>query len=141
MRRLPAGAGAKKKNCWEFKNCGREPGGANVNDSGVCPAATEKRLIGVHEGRNGGRACWVVAGTYCKGQIQGTFAQKAKNCSACDFYHHVKIEEGSRFVPLTSLLTKLNGKGPRAAVTAPSGIDLNLGRDNGDSQDAEFEKF
>jgi PAS domain S-box-containing protein len=141
MRRLLPGAGARKKNCWEFKNCGREPNGAHVNDSGVCPAATEKRLTGIHEGKNGGRACWVVAGTYCKGQIQGTFAQKAKNCSSCDFYHHVKIEESSRFATLTSLLLKLNGKGSRAAASVFSGVDLNLDRDDGDSKDAEFEKF
>lgn len=51
----------KKINCWEFKKCGRESGGAHAYDFGVCPAATEKRLNGTHGGKNAGRACWVVA--------------------------------------------------------------------------------
>jgi hypothetical protein len=141
MRRLLPGAGARKKNCWEFKNCGREPNGVHVNDSGVCPAATEKKLTGMHEGKNGGRACWVVAGTFCKGQIQGTFAQKAKNCSNCDFFHYVKNEEGGRFAPLTTLLVKLNGERSKMSAPVSSGIALNLDRDNGEPRDAEFEEF
>ena len=47
-----------KKNCWEIKNCGREPSGNKVEELGVCPAATEVRLNAVHEGTNAGRACW-----------------------------------------------------------------------------------
>jgi len=31
----------KKKNCWEFMKCGREPGGVNAIELGVCRAATE----------------------------------------------------------------------------------------------------
>lgn len=38
--------GKKKLNCWEFKKCGRELGGAHVHDLGVCPATEEKRLDG-----------------------------------------------------------------------------------------------
>jgi sigma-B regulation protein RsbU (phosphoserine phosphatase) len=40
-----------------------------------------------------------VAGTFCKGQIQGTFAQKFKNCSQCEFYNQVMLEEGELFDP------------------------------------------
>ncbi len=64
------------------KNCGREPGGQKTNVQGICPASTEKRLHGVHGGTNGGRACWVISGTMCDGDIQGTFANKYSNCSA-----------------------------------------------------------
>ncbi len=87
----------KKQNCWEFKKCGRELKGARVQELGICPAAQEARLDGVHGGVHGGRSCWIVAGTYCKGQIQGTFAQKYQNCVLCDFYKSVKIEEGYDF--------------------------------------------
>ena len=47
-------------NCWEYWGCGRESGGVNAIEEGVCPAARETRLDGVHGGRNGGRACWAV---------------------------------------------------------------------------------
>jgi hypothetical protein len=50
----------KKSNCWEVIRCGREPGGANENNLGVCPVSTEARLDGVNHGKNGGRACWGV---------------------------------------------------------------------------------
>ncbi|HWR58880.1 MAG TPA: hypothetical protein VN328_08335 [Thermodesulfovibrionales bacterium] len=82
-----------KKNCWEFKSCGREPGGKSTKELGVCPATTDKRLHGIHDGRNAGRACWVIAGTMCGGKIQGTFAQKYENCGSCDFYQTVRAEE------------------------------------------------
>lgn len=96
-----------KKNCWEFKKCGREPGGSNVIDLGVCPATVEERLDGTHGGKNAGRACWVVAGTFCKGEVQGTFALKYKDCERCDFYQAVRREEGRGFVFSYILLKKL----------------------------------
>ena len=95
-----------KRNCWEFEKCGREPGGER-SDNGVCPAATETKLNGVHEGRNAGRACWVVAGTLCGGEIQGTFAKKYKNCEQCSFYQVVQDEEGPRYRLAVALLEKL----------------------------------
>jgi hypothetical protein len=47
-----------KQNCWEFKNCGRESGGAKVDELGICPAKNKKRTDGVYSGKNGGRSCW-----------------------------------------------------------------------------------
>jgi len=76
----------EKINCWEFKKCGRQPGGSCERDLGLCPATVESRLDGVHEGKNAGRACWVVSGTLCKGEVLGTFAKKYKNCELCDFF-------------------------------------------------------
>lgn len=86
-----------KLNCWEAKTCGREIGGSKTSELGVCPTAMESRLNGIHEGKFGGRACWVVGGTLCGGKEQGTFAQKYHNCEKCDFYLHVKKEEGPKF--------------------------------------------
>jgi len=82
-----------KLNCWEFKNCGREPNGVNVKEFGVCAAAKEIRVNGVNSGKNGGRSCWAISGTLCDGEIQGTFAMKVSNCSVCDFYKVVSSEE------------------------------------------------
>jgi hypothetical protein len=59
--------------------------------SGVCPAATDSQYDGLHGGTNAGRACWLVAGTMCKGEVQGTFAHKYKDCAICDFYCMMEI--------------------------------------------------
>jgi hypothetical protein len=96
-----------KLNCWEFKKCERQPDGEKVGDLGVCPATTEERLDGVHGGKNGGRACWVVAGSMCGGKLQGTFANKYENCKVCDFYKVVKEEEGKDYQMSIVLLSKL----------------------------------
>ena len=89
-----------KKNCWEFKNCGRQPGGHKVAELGVCPTALAETYTGVNQGQNGGRYCWAVAGTFCKGEIQGTFAKKLGSCLACPFYLQVEQEEERFFVLL-----------------------------------------
>ena len=97
-----------KKNCWEVKKCGREPGGKNAVEHGVCPAATYERLDGIHRGKNAGRVCWIIAGTMCEGNIQGTFANKLKDCRTCDFYQCVKEEEGELFLVSLDLVNRLS---------------------------------
>ncbi len=82
-----------KTNCWEFKKCGRQPGGSKAAELGICPASTDKSLSGIHDGKNAGRACWVVAGTFCGGKPQGTAAQKEHTCFMCDFFQLVRHEE------------------------------------------------
>ncbi len=62
-------------NCWEFKHCGREAGGAKVAQLGVCPAYPDR-----------GHDCAHIAGTLCGGAVQGTFAAKVANCIRCDFF-------------------------------------------------------
>ena len=97
----------ERMNCWEFKHCGRQPGGEHVNDMGLCPAADEKRLNGIHGGTNAGRSCWVVGGTFCKGEVQGSFAQKFRSCEVCDFYGSVKKEEFPNFQLSAVLLSRI----------------------------------
>ncbi len=82
-----------KLNCWEYKRCGRQPGGERAADLGICPVTTHTELSGIHGGSNAGRACWVVAGSLCGGRIQGAYAQKLHNCWRCDFMNAVKKEE------------------------------------------------
>ncbi len=84
-----------KVNCWEFKKCGRNPGGNRTKELGVCPVTTHNDLTGIHGGTNAGRACWVVAGSLCGGKVQGEYAQKLHNCWRCDFMNKVKQEEDS----------------------------------------------
>jgi hypothetical protein len=101
----------KKLNCWEVKKCGREPGGAAVDEHGPCPAAQETTLDGVHGGKNSGRTCWVLAGTFCAGGISGTSAKKIGSCRECDFFQLVQREEGADLVPTLSLVRRLNCAG------------------------------
>jgi len=89
--------GPRKKNCWEQMKCGREPGGEKVAELGTCPAAADGESNGINGGIAAGRFCWVVAGTLCKGEVQGTFAQKFKNCLVCPFFRRVEREEGRFF--------------------------------------------
>ncbi len=86
---------APKINCWEYKKCGREPGGTSIAELGVCPAAADVSFGGINSGKCGGRFCWAVAGTFCGGKPQGTYAQKRKSCLTCNFYHLVHAEEGT----------------------------------------------
>ncbi len=96
----------KKANCWEIKKCGRQLGGEHSFELGVCPAATEVMLDGVHGGYNAGRACWVVTGTMCDGEVQGSFQEKIKECSECPVYTLVRNEEGDTFETTVVLLEK-----------------------------------
>ncbi len=63
--------------CWEYMKCGRD------KDATIkCPAYPDF-----------GRICWVVAGTFCEGKVQGTFAQKYEDCKKCAFYQGIKSKE------------------------------------------------
>lgn len=86
-----------KQNCWEFKKCGRQPGGEKVKELGVCPASNDAANNKVNNGTNSGRVCWAIAGTLCGGKVQGSFADKQLSCMSCEFLKKVKAEEGDDF--------------------------------------------
>ncbi len=86
---------SKKQNCWQHHNCGREPSGANASELGVCPAAQDASFNAINDGINGGRICWAIAGTFCGGEVQGSFAEKRESCLECGFFKKVRNEEGS----------------------------------------------
>ena len=98
-----------KTNCWEYKKCGREPGGSNVEELGICPAAITEVVDSLNSGKNGGRCCWTITGTLCDKKVQGSFTSKLSNCMRCEFFKLVSIEErGSKtYVPLNQILDKL----------------------------------
>ena len=76
--------------------CGREPGGNNVSEFGICPAARETSLEGFNQGKSGGRACWAISGTFCEGSVKGTFAAKLNDCKQCGFFKLVLMQQGSK---------------------------------------------
>ena len=96
-----------KQNCWEAKKCGRQPGGNKTGELGVCPAAALNKADGIHGGKKGGRCCWAIAGTFCGGKVQGTFAMKAGQCLNCEFYKQVVKEEGANIIKASDILIKL----------------------------------
>lgn len=87
----------ERKNCWKFLKCGREPNGEKADELGICPASLSNEFDGFNNGKKSGRFCWVVAGTYCDGEVSGTYAQKLQNCINCDFLKYVNNEEGREF--------------------------------------------
>jgi len=99
-----------KLNCWEMTKCGREPGGKNIEELGVCAAAIDTSSNGINHGANGGRLCWAVAGTLSGKKVCGHFAKNKPSCLACDVFKQIKAEEGADFS-----LTKLNLK-PSSSV-------------------------
>jgi len=99
------------KNCWEFKNCGRQPGGHNVAELGECVAVSCFNAHGINHGVNGGRACWAISGTFCRGKVQGSFVDKHKGCAACDFFHAVMSEEGPGLRTVQEILAVLSQDG------------------------------
>ena len=79
----------KKQNCWEYMKCGREPSGEKVTELGICRMATDESLNGLNSGINGGRICWTIAGTFCLGKVQGTFAKEQGSCVECNFFKSI----------------------------------------------------
>ncbi len=69
--------------CWELMQCGRDK-----DASLKCPAYPHF-----------GRICWAVAGTFCKGKTQGTFAQKSEDCKQCLFYQMVTEKNLAEYEP------------------------------------------
>ncbi|HEY9245951.1 MAG TPA: hypothetical protein VIO11_03800 [Candidatus Methanoperedens sp.] len=82
-----------KQNCWEYLKCGRELGGKKASRLGLCPVSINISTDGLNHGKNGGRICWAISGTYCRKKIEGTFAKKQLSCRSCIFYKKVMEEE------------------------------------------------
>jgi len=88
----------KRNNCWEVQACGRQSGGKNVEELGVCPAAEHSKYDGINRGTCSGRFCWAVEGTLCCGKSQGSSVIKLMNCLNCEFMKQVSEDEGRNFI-------------------------------------------
>ena len=83
-----------KINCWEFMKCGREEGGKNAQESGVCPVAAAIFADGLNGGSNGGRICWVTAEELPEGSLSCKGLNHISACFSCEFKYKVMNEEG-----------------------------------------------
>ena len=104
-----------KQNCWEFMNCGREEGGIKVPECGVCPATTDTLADGIHSGRNGGRSCWALVGSFSVldrrgGNKKCTKVAEGMSCLDCEFYYMVMREEGSYFLTGVEIIERLSAE-------------------------------
>ena len=81
-------------NCWEFNKCGREPNGGKTAELGICPVTIDTSANGLNRGKNGGRICWAIAGTYA-GEIQSKCIIEKISCLTCDFFELVEKEEST----------------------------------------------
>jgi hypothetical protein len=114
---MGAATGMTKRNCWEVKRCGRQPGGANAQRDGICPASTLTAVDGTNGGINGGRACWALTGTMSgpAEKVQGIFARDMTSCYACKFYEQVMMEELENFEGTVQIVRKLRERITQAA--------------------------
>jgi hypothetical protein len=81
----------RKLNCWQFKNCGREPGGVLAETLGECPVAQTMKYDGLNNGVGAGRACWMVRNAACKNAPN--MSLPVDPCHTCDFYKRVVFEQ------------------------------------------------
>ncbi len=74
--------------CWELKDCCEKD----------CPSYNQTDNL----------RCWEVAGTLCRGEVQGKFARKIKDCRTCDVYKGARLDQlyelGETFNEMLSIL-------------------------------------
>ena len=79
--------GSELLKCWEVKKCVKTD----------CPSYEAKNL-----------RCWQVAGTFCKGEVQGVFAKKFGDCRKCEVYKYALTNKigmiGENFNNMMALL-------------------------------------
>jgi len=75
---------------------------------GDCPTPLESRVDGLHGGSNGGRVCWAVTGTLCRGEPQGTFARKFRDCMHCAFFVYVTRQEKGGLLTIEEIMSTLH---------------------------------
>ena len=101
-----------KQNCWDFFDCKRDPDSIDLQSRSKqrldpCNVGLIISHNGKNSGKNGGRYCWNVQGSYCeisrlhKAQDPGRGSQLFKEdaCDTCDFKKLVMKEEGALFTP------------------------------------------
>jgi hypothetical protein len=96
----------ERKDCWEVMKCERQPGGEHVKALGECPATLPYEYDNINKGKDGGRFCWAIAGTFCSGQVQGTYAKKLMSCIHCKFLKQVNEDEGRNFILMPTNIRK-----------------------------------
>ncbi len=66
--------------------CGRELRGKKAAEFGVCRAAADEFFNGTNFGKNGGRVCFAIAGTFSNRGVDCLFAKELTSCKDCPFF-------------------------------------------------------
>ncbi len=82
---------SSKLNCWEYLNCGLEPGGIFSKIHGPCPIPQMMRHDGANGGRGAGRVCWEVMPKLSREQHL-ICRNRWQSCVNCRFYARVLRE-------------------------------------------------
>lgn len=82
-----------KINCWEFRNCGMEPGGIFAEIYGPCPVPRMMKHDGVNGGRGAGRNCWTIMNSTTQ-KSPNIYRNNRLSCYHCPFFKRVQSEEG-----------------------------------------------
>jgi len=69
----------------KIKGCGRNEGGKNEKELGLCPAAADESFTALMGALTAAELVGM-AGTFCHGEVQGTFARKLQDCTLCNFF-------------------------------------------------------
>ena len=88
--------------------CGYGPGEELAEEFGVCPVASITSLDGTHGGMNAGRCCWMIKGTHCFNETQGSVIGKIEICKECEVYRQIKIQESQNFKDFEDLIKLLD---------------------------------
>jgi hypothetical protein len=83
----------QKINCWEFRNCGMEPGGIISKIYGECPVPKMMKRDGVNGGKGAGRDCWTIMHASASGNGPFICRNSRISCILCEFYHRVQGEK------------------------------------------------
>jgi hypothetical protein len=94
-----------RRNCWEIKACGLEPGGHRVEECGVCSVAQsgfdgDPATPGPNHGKGAGRTCWTVEDSFCQrntGLGEQTGLARFMVCKNCVVFREVCEQEGTGF--------------------------------------------
>jgi chemotaxis signal transduction protein len=92
--------------CWEVKNCNKKD----------CPGYENRDL-----------RCWIISGTFCRDEIQGSYHEKIEACRKCEFYrsankHSAVLTMG---IVVDSVSEVLNIKNDEIEETPTFGARLN----------------
>ena len=92
--------------CWIAKECGKNE----------CPAYG-----------NPDHRCWMISGTFCRDEIQGSFHEKTEACRKCNFYQAMQEQKAVFTIGIVvdSVSEVLNIKGEDIEETPTFGTKLN----------------
>ena len=93
--------------CWETKNCNKKE----------CPAYRSLDL-----------RCWIISGTFCRDEVQGSYHEKIGACRKCEFYRSANEQAAvlTTGIVVDSVSEVINIKAEDIEDPPPFGTKLNL---------------